>query len=317
VAWLRLIRWKNLIIIFLTQGVAWFCVIRPLYERPWVSLLTFLLVSTSTVLIAAAGYIINDYFDIRIDAINKPDEMVLDKIIPHRLAIIVHSVMNVVALGLAAIIAIPEHHPEWLLIQIVCTLLLWRYSTTWKRQFMIGNLVVALMTALSVLVLMVYEPALQYYLRRAAFYHPQVRLANVVSNPAYILIVYAAFAFILTWMREIVKDMEDFKGDDAEGCITMPIKWGLLRSTRFVQGLAIVSMLLLVYVCLRLWLNASVLSISSLYILFALILPLLMWTIRLPGRATRQHYHIASRRLKVIMVVGILSLLLLSAIHYA
>ena len=306
-AWLRLIRWPNLLIIALTQFAAWWCVIWPFQKPEVLTPLNFLLLCLSTVLIAAGGYIINDYFDIRIDVINKPDKVILERDIPRRLAIIVHSVLNVLAIAIASMVAIPAGHPEWLLLQMLCSFMLWRYSTSWKRQFVTGNLIVALMTALTVLALIVYEPALCRLLSAPAImYRSKVFW---IINPVYLLFGFAFFAFTLTWMREIVKDMEDFKGDEAEGCVTMPIKWGLLRSSRFVQMLAIVTLIVLAYSSYRIWsLDFHDLDLV-LYIDIVMIPALAVWTFRLPQKATMQHYHQSSRQLKLIMVLGVIALL--------
>ena len=306
--WLRLIRWPNLIIVALTQFAAWWCVIRPFHKPEVLTPLNFGLLCLSTVLIAAGGYIINDYFDIRIDVINKPDKVILERDIPRRLAIIVHSVLNVIAVILAAFVALPAGHPEWLLLQLVCTALLWKYSTTWKRQFMIGNVVVSLMTALTIIALIIYEPLLWQPRGYVAGEH------QIWLNPFSTLLVFALFAFLLTWMREIVKDMEDYKGDDEEGCITMPIKWGLLGSTRFVQALGIFAIVILLAALLWIALHTSRpwLYIPLYFIAGTVVLPLGIWICRLQGGATSEHYHMVSRKLKEIMVFGVLSLVLLS-----
>ncbi len=305
-------RWPNLLIVGGTQAVAWWCVIHPLPGPKVLTPFNFLLLCGSTMLIAAGGYIINDYFDIRIDAINKPDKVILERDIPRRLAIIVHSALNIIALGLAAMVAIPAGHPEWLLLQLATTGLLWRYSTTWKRQFVIGNVVVALMTALTVVALIIYEP--------------EVRQANVLIPGGHTIISWAhsltlsafsAFAFLLTWMREIVKDMEDYKGDDAEGCVTMPIRWGLLRSTRAVQALGCVSLAMLLLAVIALWKASYGWSWSAVYIMLLIVLPLAVWIFRLPKAATSVHYHKASTGIKLIMVSGVFSLLVLNLLNYA
>lgn len=98
--WLRLIRWNNLFIILLTQALVWFCVLLPLRrwtnERLLLDTTYFSLLCLSTILIAAAGYIINDYFDIKIDAINRPEKVILENKIHRRAAIIYHSVLNII-----------------------------------------------------------------------------------------------------------------------------------------------------------------------------------------------------------------------------
>lgn len=317
-AWLRLIRWPNLLIVALTQAVAWWCVIHPLQGSLVLTPGNFSLLCLSTVLIAAGGYMINDYFDIRIDTINKPERVILNRVIPRRLAIIVHSLLNVIALAFAAKVALPAGHPEWMLLQVLCIFLLWRYSTTWKRRFMIGNLVVALLTALTIVALIIYEQALTYWDRLTLGLHPR-GLFRIASrpDPVLILALFAVFAFLLTWMREIVKDMEDYKGDDAEGCETMPIRWGLLRSTRFVQVLGMASIAMLLAACIALWQISNLANCSAVYILLTLIMPLTLWIIQLPGAATVAHYHRASTRIKWIMVAGVTSLLVLNLLNYA
>ena len=291
--WLQLIRWKNLAIIFLTQFLAWACVLLPQHSRaPFVLNLTnFLCLAVSTVLIAAAGYIINDYFDVRIDLINKPHEVILGKVIPRKAAIYTHAILNIVAILLAGHVALQAHHPEWLLLQLTCIALLWLYSTRFKRQYIIGNVVVALLTALTIFTLIVYEPAM-----------------HTLSLSFFALSVYAWFAFILTWMREIVKDMEDYLGDSAEGCVTMPIRKGLRYAARFTLALSALSLSVLSFSALSLF-RAHYYLLGS-YIALMLVVPLISWMVAFPRRHDTGHYHVASRWLKLIMVAGICSLLI-------
>ncbi|MEI8278951.1 MAG: geranylgeranylglycerol-phosphate geranylgeranyltransferase [Bacteroidota bacterium] len=309
-AWLRLIRWKNLLIIFITQLFAWCCVILPIQGYIPMPLLLnnkhFLYISISTVLIAAAGYIINDYFDIKIDAINRPENVILEQKIPRRIAIMLHTIFNVTGLGLAAIIAKQAGHYEWLAMQMGCTLLLWLYSTRFKRQFVIGNVVVAFLTSFTIITLMLYEPAMHYYFWRSHFLLSKSN--GLIPNPVWVLGVYAYFAFMLTWIREIVKDMEDLKGDAEQGCVTMPIKWGLLRTSRFAQAIGVLALIPLIIASGKL-MNTHWKPLG-IYTLVALILPLTAWIKFLPTKATTQHYNQASRGLKIIMVLGVGSLII-------
>jgi 4-hydroxybenzoate polyprenyltransferase len=264
-----------------------------------------MLLSASTVLIAAAGYIINDYFDIKIDAINRPDKVILEKQIPLRMAIVMHSLFNITAIWFAILVAGHAGRYSWVLLQMGCTILLWLYSTKFKRQFMTGNVVVALLTGLTIVTLMLYETAIHHYILLPAFVET---MHGVVPNPAWVLGIYTCFAFSLTWMREIVKDMEDFKGDAEEGCVTMPIKWGLLRSVRFTQVLGVLSILPLLIGSIKLF-GAGWWALG-IYTILALAVPIAIWIVKLPKTATTQHYHTMSRWLKIIMVSGIGSLII-------
>lgn len=303
-AWLQLIRWQNLLIIFLTQTVVWACLVLP--AQP--SVLTpfhFMLLTTSTVLIAAAGYIINDYFDVRIDIINHPHKVVLGKVIQRKHAIIAHTLANIAAIVMAGYVAARAQHYQWLLLQVCCTALLWFYSTTYKRQYLTGNIAVALLTALTIVALYVYEPAMRLSALRPLIANGK---PTATSLPVWILVIYAYFAFMLTWVREIIKDMEDMQGDEAEGCVTMPIRRGLAYAARFATILAILALLPLLAGGVLLW--AYSYTLLAIYILLLLAAPLVGWIVFLwQGIANPAHYNKCSRLLKIIMVLGICSVL--------
>lgn len=303
--WLRLIRWNNLFIILLTQLLVWACVLVPL--RRWTDTpfllngLNFTLVCLSTILIAAAGYIINDYFDIKIDAINRPEKAILEHKINRRAGIIYHSVLNVIGILLAGIVAFEAGKLHWIFVQLFCTLVLFLYSSHFKRMFVIGNVIVSLLTALTILTLFVYEPALWQFFGKS----PMLRNGDaMIPNPVWILGIYTCFAFVLTWMREVVKDMEDHIGDAAEGCVTMPIKMGLKPTARFVQLLSLLAIIPLLIA------SVKVQGLLGAYTFIALAIPLMVWVLFLPKSATTQHYNRMSRYLKIIMVFGIGSLLI-------
>jgi 4-hydroxybenzoate polyprenyltransferase len=296
--WLQLIRWKNLLIIFLTQWLAWWCVVTPV-EPTVLSPFHFLLIGLSTVLIAAAGYIINDYFDIQTDTINKPEKMVLVTAIPRKQAISAHAALNVLALLLAGFVAAKAHSYMGLLLQVGSIALLWFYSTHFKRQYVSGNIVISVLTALTILILVVYEPALHA--------GGALRL-HFPCHGVWVLCFYAYFAFMLTWMREVVKDMEDHIGDEASGCVTMPIRRGLQFAARFTVALAVV-------VILSLAIGVAALA-SRHYVLLPyycsalLILPLILWSVYFYRGRGKAHYHKASGMLKLIMLLGVCSLII-------
>lgn len=302
-------------IVFLTQWFIWCCVVVPMKAWNRVPLFLnaphFLLLSLSTILIAAAGYIINDYFDVRIDIINRPGKVIIGRLISRHWAIALHTALNVIGLLIAVYLGWQLHNFKVVSIQLACTVLLWFYSTTFKRQFVTGNIAVALLTALTVLILAVFEPALYAYVNFTYFIEEQGR---VLVNPFGVIAVYTYFAFMLTWMREIVKDMEDFKGDAEDGCVTMPIRIGLQRSSWCVIFLGILAIVPLVIAACRLFGGAWM--VLGIYIMLALVLPLVLLLFRLPRKATQQHYALMSRWLKMIMLAGIASLLLYYFLQY-
>jgi 4-hydroxybenzoate polyprenyltransferase len=170
----------------------------------------------------------------------------------------------------------------------------------------VGNIVVAALTALTIITLIIYEPAMHFYLKQRPFI--RVRPGHMLPNPVWVLMIYSYFAFVLTWMREIVKDMEDFKGDVAEGCVTMPIKWGLKKASRFTLAVGVCALMPLLIAAAKLLLKQD--WGLGFYTVIALILPIIAWMSFLPKKATTGHYAKASRYLKLIMLAGIGSLII-------
>lgn len=262
--------------------------------------LRFWLLTAATVLIAAAGYAINDYYDRSIDAINKPQLQVIGKGISPLAAMIVYGVLTLLGLSLSLLAALPYYAA--VLMPAGCAVLLFWYSNQLKRLPVWGNLAVALLSALAVILLWVYEPGLNPFVNAGAF----VKLPEgSVPNPWRVLLLYALFAFLLTWMRELTKDLEDRKGDAAEGCRTLPIVWGVTRSLVLLQLLGLLALLPLALACGVLLEQGSLLGW---YVLLMLLLPLLFWVLTVNRRVTPIHFHRYSTFLKLIMLAGVGSL---------
>jgi 4-hydroxybenzoate polyprenyltransferase len=224
VAFLKLIRLPNLFFIALTQFLFYSCIILPIFKKggavPVFDNIYLLLLILSSVLIAAAGYIINDYFDINIDQVNKPRMNVVDNVISRRWAMLWHSVFSFAGVALGFYIGW-KLNVFWLgLMNLLCSVLLFVYSTTFKKQLLSGNIIISVLTAWSVAV-----PGLSaFYI---VFYNPEIYSGIENNKLLRITILYTAFAFIISLIREAIKDMEDLPGDAKYGCRTMPIVWGI------------------------------------------------------------------------------------------
>jgi len=270
VAFLRLTRAWNLFIIALSQYFTAAMIIGTYTIFDW----RLLLLSSSTVLIAAGGYIINDYYDIKIDLVNKPERVVIGKGITRRYALLFHTVLSISGILLGLIL-------NWRIgaINFGSVFLLWWYSNDLKRHPLIGNVVVALLTAIAIL------------------------MVDALYTTGNLLIVsYATFAFFMTFIREIIKDMEDLKGDDTFGCKTLPIVWGIRRTKFFLYGL------LLVFTSTVFMLNFFFINLPVIYIGVFLLLPLSWLLFRLVRADTRKDFAWLSSFCKFIMLLGILSL---------
>ncbi|MES2649982.1 MAG: geranylgeranylglycerol-phosphate geranylgeranyltransferase [Bacteroidota bacterium] len=303
----RLIRWPNLAFIAITQCLFHFCVVKPsayggYYKFPLqLNTHLFVLLCLSSVLIAAGGYIINDYFDINIDLVNKPDKMVVDKIISRRWALLLHLIFSVTGILVGFYVSLRINN--WLigLANLGCVLLLWYYSTTYKRRLLIGNILISALTAWVVLVLIVAELPGWWsgHLVTAVERETVARLSRIG-------ILYAAFAFVLTIIREAIKDMEDLEGDRKEGCRTMPIVWGINASKVFTAVWMVVIIVTItitqVYVIQFGW------WWSATYIIIFVVVPLLHTFRKLYHAKQSAHFSYLSRLVKLVMLTGILSM---------
>lgn len=270
---LRLTRFSNLLIIGLAQYFTAYFLVNPETLTDF----QLLLLTISTVLIAAAGYIINDYYDIKIDYINKPDRVVIGKTIPRRFAILFHTLFSLsgVAIGF---------YLSWQIgiINFLSAFLLWWYSNNLKRLPFVGNVSIGFLTALSIYIVAILYP----------------------GNHALILI-YSLFAFFMTIIREVIKDMEDLKGDITFGCKTLPIIWGFRKTKQFLYSI------LLVFSLSVLILDLIYTVLPSVYFISFLFLPLIGLLVRLHRADTVKDFSWLSSFCKVIMVLGILSMSLL------
>jgi 4-hydroxybenzoate polyprenyltransferase len=294
-AFFRLVRWPNLFFIALTQVLFYYCIYLPLYEQPQTDRLLLLLLAS--VLIAAAGYIINDYFDLNIDQVNKPQKNVVDSVIHRRWAIVWHMLLSFAGIVLTAL-AVGLHYWYIILANILCVGLLWFYSTSFKRQLLIGNVVISLLTAWTILVFFF------------ALSNPSdaFNTSNELSVKFFRLaFLYSGFAFIISLVREAIKDMEDMEGDARYGCKTLPIVTGI-RTTKIYTGTWIAVLIATLTV-----LQAYVLQFgwwpSVLYTTLLVILPLLVLSRKLKQASSTKDFGRLSSMTKWIMLAGILSMI--------
>lgn len=285
----------------LTQLLFETCIYGRIYPQAAKDIFSFSFVCLliASVCIAAAGYAINDYFDQNIDQVNKPNKVVVNRIISRRWVIFWHLFLSLVGL-FCTVLALPL--PSfWHLVlgNFVAVMALWFYSTDLKKKLLVGNVLISLLTAWVLLVLFFAKHPLHLdqWLRVE---HQEVRFFRLAF-------LYAGFAFVISLIREVIKDMEDIEGDRRYGCRTMPIVWGLNASKVFVAVWIVVlvaSLLLLQVYALGLgwW-------ISAVYCVVLMVLPLL-WVLRqLFVAQVAKDFHQLSSVIKWCMFAGILSML--------
>jgi 4-hydroxybenzoate polyprenyltransferase len=297
-ALLKLIRWPNLVFIALAQVLVYFFITTEILPLPncfgaglrmW-QLLSLVL---STVLIAAAGYMINDYFDVRIDAINKPDKLVLSKVISRKAMIIWHVVLNVIALALVAKLAY-DNQLRLIGIQLFCIAALVIYSMSFKRKLFIGNILVGLLIGFSVLLVGIYEP--------------EFKVLSLDNSYSKLIWLYALFAFLITLVREIIKDAEDLKGDIKEGCRTIPIVYGLEVTKKIIYWIYFLLLGLLAAFISKLYATSTILC---LYFAVGVIIPSVFLLYKIHKAKSTSDFAKLSTWVKWLTLSGILSMVLI------
>lgn len=277
-----------------------YCVLQPLLaisnKKPSLNPGHFFLLIISSVVIAAAGYIINDYFDLNIDRINKPRRLIIQRIISRRWAIVWHFFLSMAGVAIGFFLDLTTHVTLLGFSNLACACLLFLYSISLKKKLLSGNVLISLLTAWTVLVVAWCEARF--------FFNPaDVNIHKIIR----ITFLYTGFAFVISLIREAVKDMEDIEGDRKYGCKTMPIIWGINASKIYTAiwlvTIILTLILLLIYMAQIHW------WVSAIYCLILIILPLIRIFQRLFKAQTSEDFHKLSSMIKFVMFTGILSMI--------
>lgn len=300
----QLIRYKNLLFILLTQKLLEYAIVIPILQTFGFEHLAmesyFWWLNLSTILIAAGGYTINDYFDLKIDRINRPKDIVVGLHISKKSTILLYQTVTFLGVGMGIGLAYWISSITFGFIVVITAGLLWFYATSYKRQLIIGNIVVSSLTGMSLLLVGVVAIALLH-----KSYTPQLLLQTPIPTQIYAWIGgFSGFAFLLTWIREIIKDIEDIEGDKDAECRTMPILWGMGWSKLVVVTLILVAIGLLLFVTYR-YIELGQ-STTKKYLFVALIIPLLTLIATVIKAKEKIEFSNASTLCKTIMGVGIL-----------
>lgn len=288
---LRLIRFKNLIIITAIQVISLhiFCQV-PQICAPSLSLAVILM----SVLVSAGGYIINDLFDVDIDRINKPLSRVVEKMLTKQHVILLYTIVLIAGLLLAIHLDLRLHKNFWVILYLILAVVCFSYSRWFKKSFLLGNLIVAGMSGfVSVIVLFPFlTDTFQW---------------DELPKP---IIFLTLFSVIVTFYREIVKDIEDLEGDQAMQASTIPIILGVQRTKKLLILLNIL-ILALIFPYFD-WNPNAVTSVAHSITLTALLLLYSLILRKIIQATVKQDYHNVSVLLKMSMLVGLVSAALAS-----
>lgn len=303
---MRLVRWSNLLFLAALIWLMEKWVAVPMLDKaafgeqlPWYLLLLIML---ATLGIAAGGYVINDYFDVKIDRINRPDEVVVTRSVSKPVAMRISIVLSSIGALCGLVVAGLLHSLTIAILFILIPGLLWFYSSSYKRLFMVGNLIIALLAGITPIVVAMANVAI-LQLR----YGTIIPFTTLPHDLYAWLGGFALFAFLLTWIREIVKDLQDQMGDRELECHSMPVVWGEKWTKVFVTGLIVATLAIIGH----LWYHVlpfpiSWTSLSTRYIALGIVIPLLctlwlLWAAKIPS-----DYKNCQQVVKFTMLIGML-----------
>lgn len=259
----------------------------------------FILLVLSTVLIAAAGYVINNIFDQETDNFNKPKNVIVGKSISETNAYYRYVALNVTGVAIGFYLSNVIGKPGFASLFILIAAALYFYASSLKQMLLIGNITVALLLSFSVLIIGVFN------------LYPIVNIENqsVLANLFSILIDYSVFAFMINFIREIVKDIEDISGDYNQGMNTLPIFIGKQKTTKIVFVLSFIPLFSILYY-IKTYLFPLV--YVCLYMLVFVVAPLLFFMVKIWTAESQKQFYNLSTLLKWILFFGILSILIIS-----
>ena len=294
---LNLIRWKNLLIIALVQVLIKYALFLPFKIDITLNWFGFTLLVLSTLCIAAAGYVINDVYDVETDLVNRPDKVIVGKSVSEKTANNLFIILNVIGVLIGFYLSHLVGKSGFFALFVIISALLYVYASYLKQTLLIGNIVVSVLVALSLIIVGIFEllPVIT----------PQNQATQLTMFK--VLFDYALFAFIINLVREITKDIQDIDGDHKSGMNTLPIVIGRDRAKNVLFVLSLVPILAVVYY-LSTYLYKQ--TIAVIYFLVLVIAPLILVSIKIFSSKTKKDYQFISNLLKIVMLTGMLSMLL-------
>ena len=301
----KLIRPINILMIIYVQVIIKYVVFRSNEVLVAMSDFQFALLVLATVLIAAAGNVVNDIFDVNVDSINKPAKVIVWRVIPERAAYNFYIILNVLGVAVGFYLSNQLGRPGLAAIFIVISALLYIYATHLKAMLFVGNILISLLVAMSLLVMILFD------------IFPVIDLTDreLQLTCTRVILMYAGFAFFLNLIREIVKDLEDIDGDRNGGRSTLPIVFGRTRTTSIVFVLGLIALLAILFYTYKNNYHFQAGTLS--YFIFLVCAPLLYFCIQAWDAKTKKDFARLSTILKIIMITGIGSLFFITEIMLA
>jgi 4-hydroxybenzoate polyprenyltransferase len=294
---LNLIRWKNLLLIAFVQVLIKYALFDPFNIDVTLNGFGFSLLVIASLCIAAAGNIINDIYDIDTDLINKPEKVIVSKSISETKAFNLFLALTIIGVCIGFYLSNLIDKTGFSALFIFTSALLYVYTTSLKQTLLIGNIVVSVLVALSIIIVGLFDliPAITSENKQT-----QLTIFKILIN-------YALFAFMINLLREIIKDIEDFEGDTKADMRTLPIVIGKNKAKTVLFVLSFIPLLAIVYYVIT-FLYKQQIAVG--YFLLFVVSPLLYFSFKILSANTQKKLHHLSNVLKLILFFGVLSLLL-------
>ena len=316
----KIIRWKNLVIISLSQIFIKFFFIDFFIQKDQLLNENFVILLIVTILIAASGYIVNDIYDYNLDKINKPEKVVLGKFLKSRDAIIIYMMFNCLAIVLSIFLCMKIEQEIYILVFLLIIYCLWLYSKKLKKYKTIGNILVAFFISLSILNV------------------PLFSYKNILSDDRFfvflIISIFSVLAFLINLKREIIKDIEDIEGDKIHKVKSLPIIFGTKKSKLVTIIIGIILMFaisslitfqililksdLLLDVGGNQFSNPQIWGANYISIIYMFIILIMFFYVELLilNATTKTNFTKASKLLKYLMLLSLLSIPVFSLTHF-
>lgn len=307
--WIRIIRPVNLLLLAATLYAIDGFILQPNFNtygiRFSLNEFQYFLLVISIVLICAGGYILNDYFDVQIDEVNKPSKVMIGKGIAPNSAFYVYMLLSFGGLAIGTYLSLAVGNWKLVTIYVMAIALLYFYSATFKRYPLIGNMMVALLAGISILMTFIYEPNL-YQLARPGDYF----IAGICTK---FIIALGVIAFTSTMVREIVKDLEDMEGDDRYGAKTMPIAWGINIAKIIAVVFVLLTLLGIGYIFTNIIAAEGIIYGTYIGVMLGFWVAV---SVRLFLSRNAKQYHTLSTMIKIGMLIGLLIMPLYSIVEF-
>ncbi len=301
ISFLKLIRFQNLLMISLMQCLFHYGFLKmqplTLALNNW----QFGVLLVATFCIAAAGYLINNLIDQETDSVNQKNLRLIGESISEKMAYNAYFALNVLGVIAGFVISNCIQKPNFASVFILISVVLYLYATTFKQILLVGNLVIAILTAFSVIIIAIFD------------LYPIINPENqpLIATLFQIILDFALFAFLINFVREIIKDLEDINGDKQQSISTLPIEIGVSKTIKLVAILSGMIIIYLFYYCYVYYFKNNLLA-ATLYQIIFVLSPLLYFCLQLPKSKTQSEFHHLSSILKIVLFFGIFSVLIIT-----